>query len=162
MAGILSQSQCVKSEYPLLASCLASMAGKNSIRKRSKNERVSDSRRKGFSELCYVLMNFRWQKPKRMISLFLEVCSIALWVVCWFLNSPSKCRIYASVNRVSVGSDNSAPTHFNEILIKIQNFSFTKMQLEISSAKRPPFCPGRDELKAFVCLFNRLINCFDS
>ena len=32
-------------------------------------------------------------------------------------------------------------TNFSEILIKIQNFSFTKMHLKISSAKRWPFCP---------------------
>ena len=33
-----------------------------------------------------------------------------------------------------------------EILIKIQNVSFTKMHLKISSAKWRPFCPGRDKL----------------
>ena len=33
-------------------------------------------------------------------------------------------------------------TNFSEILIKIQNFSFTKMHLKISSVKRRPFCPG--------------------
>ena len=38
-------------------------------------------------------------------------------------------------------------TNFNEILIKIQNFSFTKMHLKMSSAKRWPLCPGGDELK---------------
>ena len=32
------------------------------------------------------------------------------------------------------------------ILLKIQNFSFTKMHLKISSAKSWPFCPGGDEL----------------
>ena len=31
--------------------------------------------------------------------------------------------------------------------IGIQNFSFTKMHLKISSAKRRPFCPGGDESK---------------
>ena len=39
----------------------------------------------------------------------------------------------------------SAPllgTNFSEILIKIQNFSFTKMHLKISSVKWRPFCPG--------------------
>ena len=35
---------------------------------------------------------------------------------------------------------------FCETLIKIQNFSFTKMHLKISSAKWRPFCPGGDEL----------------
>ena len=33
-----------------------------------------------------------------------------------------------------------------EILIKIPNFSFTRMHLNISSAKWLPFCPGIDEL----------------
>ena len=37
-------------------------------------------------------------------------------------------------------------TNFSEILIKIQNFSFTKMHLKISSAKWRPFCPRGDEL----------------
>ena len=71
------------------------------------------------------------------------------------------------MNRVSIGSDNSlAPDRWkaiiwtnagllpirplgrnlNKILIKIQNFSFTKMHLKISSVKWQPFCPGRDEL----------------
>ena len=35
---------------------------------------------------------------------------------------------------------------FSEILIKIQNFSFAKMHLKVSSAKWQPFCPGGDEL----------------
>ena len=37
-------------------------------------------------------------------------------------------------------------TNFSEILIRIQNFSFMKMLLKISSAKRQPFCPRGDEL----------------
>ena len=37
-------------------------------------------------------------------------------------------------------------TNINEILIKFQNFSFTKMHLKISSAKWRSFCPGGDEL----------------
>ena len=65
-------------------------------------------------------------------------------------------HIYASVNRVCIGSDNDLSpirrqaiiktnaaslsislfgTIFNEILIKIQTFSFTKMHLKLSSAK---------------------------
>ena len=64
-----------------------------------------------------------------------------------------------SVNQVIIGSDNHGtkplskpvlgycqldPKNFGGILIKIQNFSFTKMK--ISSAERRPFCPGGDEL----------------
>ena len=37
-------------------------------------------------------------------------------------------------------------TKFSEILIKISNFSFTKMHLKLSSAKWRPFCPEGDEL----------------
>ena len=37
-------------------------------------------------------------------------------------------------------------TNFNEILIKIQNFPFTKMHRKISSAKCQPFSPVEDEL----------------
>ena len=37
-------------------------------------------------------------------------------------------------------------TNFGEILIKIQNFSFTKMHPKILSAEKQPFCPGGDEL----------------
>ena len=45
-------------------------------------------------------------------------------------------------------------TNLSEILTKIWNLSFTKMHLEISSAKWRPFCPGRDELN----LRDRVIN----
>ena len=33
-------------------------------------------------------------------------------------------------------------TNFSEILIKIENFSFTEMHLNISSVKWQPFCQG--------------------
>ena len=67
----------------------------------------------------------------------------------------SQCRIYVSVNRVSIGSDNGfSPTwhqaiiwtnagllsigplgtNFSEILIGIQNFSYKKMHLKMPSA----------------------------
>ena len=75
---------------------------------------------------------------------------------------------YASVNRLSIGSDNGLlpiqcqaiilnstglssigplGTNFIEILIKIQTFEFTKKHRKIPSAKWWPFCPGGDELK---------------
>ena len=49
-------------------------------------------------------------------------------------------------------------TNFSEILIKIQSFSFTKMHLNIWSAKWQPFCPRGDELVLIliydmVCFF---------
>ena len=37
-------------------------------------------------------------------------------------------------------------TNFNEILIKILTFSFKKMRLKVSSAKRRPFCLGLNVL----------------
>ena len=73
---------------------------------------------------------------------------------------------YASVNLVSSGPDNGLSpirrqaiietnagllsigpleTNFSSIVIKIHIFSLTKMHLQISFAKRRPFCPG-DEL----------------
>ena len=41
-------------------------------------------------------------------------------------------------------------TNFSEILIKIQDFSFMKMHINILSAKQQPFCPGGDEFKGAV------------
>ena len=37
-------------------------------------------------------------------------------------------------------------TNFREILIEILTFSFKKMRLKVSSAKRRPFCLGLNEL----------------
>ena len=37
-------------------------------------------------------------------------------------------------------------TNFSEILIEILKFSFKKMHLKVSSAKRRPFCPGLNVL----------------
>ena len=74
------------------------------------------------------------------------------------------------MNRVSIGFDNGLSpirrqaiietnaeilfigpleTNFDEILIKIQTFSFMKMHKKISSAKWRPFCPGTEELTVF-------------
>ena len=41
-------------------------------------------------------------------------------------------------------------TYFSRIFFKIQKFSFTKMHLQISSAKWRPFCSGGGELTGFV------------
>ena len=45
-------------------------------------------------------------------------------------------------------------TNFSEILSKIQNFSFTKLHLKITSVKWWSFCPGEGELKYmwFICM----------
>ena len=79
------------------------------------------------------------------------------------LTNLPQCPIYASVNWVSIGSDNGLTpvrrqvitwtntallsigplgTNFSEIWIKTQNVSFTKIQLKISPAKWRPYCPG--------------------
>ena len=47
--------------------------------------------------------------------------------------------IQANAGLLSIGPQG---TNLSEILIKIQNFSFTKMYLKISSAIWRPFCPG--------------------
>ena len=83
------------------------------------------------------------------------------------LSPPSAMYMHQSVSWVSIGSDNGLSPiqrqaiilasavlmtigpigiNFNEILIKIPNFSFTKMHVNILCAKWLPFCPGRDEL----------------
>ena len=97
-----------------------------------------------------------------------------LWLVGWTWDSilqfkliSPQCRIYASVNRVSIASANGLSpirrqaiiwtnagllsigplgTNFGEILIKIQNVSFTTMHVKISPVKWRPYCPGGDEL----------------
>ena len=43
-------------------------------------------------------------------------------------------------------------TNFSEILIEILTFSFKKMRLKVSSAKRPPFCLGLNMLS--LCYVN--------
>ena len=88
-----------------------------------------------------------------------------------FNSSPASAAYMASVNWVSIGSDDClAPirhqaifstnagllsvgplgTNFSKILIKIQDFSFTEMHLNIASVKWWPFCPAGDELKATI------------
>ena len=51
-------------------------------------------------------------------------------------------------------------TNFNEILIEIHTFSFTKIHLKMSSAKWRPFCLGLNVLKRFQtfvgCLFSQM------
>ena len=101
-------------------------------------------------------------------------CLVPDWKLCGhfimianssYLLSPL-CLIYASVNWVNIGSDNGLSperrpaiiwtnadvflhytpkgTYFNEVLFKIQIFSFKKMHLNMST-KWWQFCPGGDE-----------------
>ena len=41
-------------------------------------------------------------------------------------------------------------TNFSDILIEIPTFSFTKMRLKVSVAKRQPFCIGLNMLRAVI------------
>ena len=54
--------------------------------------------------------------------------------------------IWTNAGLLSIGP---LGTNVSEILIKIQSFSFTKMHLKTSSAKRRPFCSGGDELNVY-------------
>ena len=105
---------------------------------------------------------------------WLQYCYV-LWVTWIFITNDQdrekpiypQCRIYASMNCVSIGPDNGLSpvrrqaiiwtfaglltigllgTIFSEILSKIQNVSFKKMHLKISSVKWWPFRPGGFEL----------------
>ena len=44
-------------------------------------------------------------------------------------------------------------TNFSEILSKIHSFSFKKMHLKTSSAKRRPFCLGLNVLRHWKCIY---------
>ena len=94
----------------------------------------------------------------------------------------SWCHIYASVNWVSIGSDNGLSpvwcqaitwtnavllsirllgTNFSEILIKIQNFTFRKMHLKVSSAKWRPSCP-EELIPVILCAVYHLTSDFSA
>ena len=51
-------------------------------------------------------------------------------------------------------------TNFSEILIEILTFSFKKMRLKVSSAKRRPFCLGLNVLVACHILCHLYVCCF--
>ena len=52
-------------------------------------------------------------------------------------------NIWANAGILLIGPSG---TNFNEILIEIRTFSFKKMRLKVSSAKRRPFCLGLNVL----------------
>ena len=59
--------------------------------------------------------------------------------------SPIRRQVIICINAGSL-SIGPLGANFNENVIKIQNFSFTKMHMKISSAKWWPFCLGEDRL----------------
>ena len=91
----------------------------------------------------------------------------------YFIPPEAEWRKYASVLSI-IGSDNGLSpgrhhaiiwtnagillmrtlgTNFSEILSKIDTFSFKKMHLKISSAKRRPFCTWGGQSTCHFCLF---------
>ena len=59
--------------------------------------------------------------------------------------------IWTNAGLLSIGP---LGTNFSEILIKIQNFSFTKMHVKRSSAKWQPFCPWGEELSVDISFYS--------
>ena len=47
-------------------------------------------------------------------------------------------------------------TNFSEIVIEILAFSFKKMHLKVSSAKRRPFCPSLNVLRATHAMYRHI------
>ena len=114
-----------------------------------------------WGRVAFTWVQFHWKSCSRYLSLM------------WFWNLIIKthwCRAtHICVGKLTIiGSDNGLSpgrrqaiiwtnagilligpigTNFNEILIGIQTFSFTKMYLKISSGKWRPFCLGLNELK---------------
>ena len=63
--------------------------------------------------------------------------------------SPDRCQaiIWTNAGLLLIGH---LETNFSEILIEILTFSFRKMRLKVSSAKRRPFCLGLNVLKSIT------------
>ena len=66
------------------------------------------------------------------------------------------CRLFGAkpLSKPNAGLLSTGPfgTNFDAISIKIQDFSFTKMHLKITSAEWRPFCPGRDDWRLLFTL----------
>ena len=52
--------------------------------------------------------------------------------------------------------------NFSEILIEIKTFSFKKMRLKVSSAKRRPFCPGLNVIMMKMIISSYLSLCIQN
>ena len=66
--------------------------------------------------------------------------------------SPVRCQAitWTNADLLSIGP---LGTNFSEIQIEIENISFMKMHVKMSSSKWRTFCYGEDELNGFVSLF---------
>ena len=108
-----------------------------------------------------LLLGFR-KKVYRLVTKSYCICVQRDWLICWLTHWDRVTLICVSKLTIT-GSDNgSSPdrrqaiiltnarilligplgTNFSEILIEILAFSFKKMRLKVSSAKRRPFCIG--------------------
>ena len=66
------------------------------------------------------------------------------------------------VRRQVVTWTNALRINSIEIRIKIQKFSFTKMQLNVSPAKWSPFCPGGDESESHLHNYRLVCSSFNT
>ena len=119
------------------------------------NQPTKVNRHSEYNELCHKLLSFTnmLRKSGKSINWLLK-CTSFHWSST--VNITPSCRLYASVNWVSIGSGNGLSpircqaitwanagvlsvgpvrTHFSEIRIGILVCLFKKMQLELSSAK---------------------------
>ena len=73
--------------------------------------------------------------------------------------SPGRCQaiIWTNAGLLLIGP---LGTNFSEILIEILAFSFKKMRLKVSSAKRRPFCLGLNVL-SIQMLHHKKFQCHD-
>ena len=79
----------------------------------------------------------------------------AEWCICAIISSNNglspgrrQAIIWTNVGILLIGP---LGTNFNEILIQIHTFSFTKIHVKMSSGKWRPFCQGLDVLSYYVC-----------
>ena len=96
---------------------------------------------------------FMWQQattlPEPMLTHWgrvRHICVSKLTIICSDnVLSPDQCQaiIWTNAGILLIGP---IGTNFSEILIEIYTFSFKKMRLKVSSAKRRPFCLGLNVL----------------
>ena len=89
-------------------------------------------------------INLRWVNSSPPSAAFMcqwiWLALIQIMACCLFGTKP---LVKTNAGLLSIGP---LQTNFSEVLIKLQNFSLTKVLLKMSSAKWQPFCPWGDEL----------------
>ena len=99
--------------------------------------------------VCYFVLQWLWNQTFRYKVIAIDSSLPSAAYMCQWIGgigsnnglAPKKAPtiIWTSAGLLSI---RPLGTNFHEILIKIQNFLFTKMHLKTSSAKWQPFCPG--------------------